>query len=110
MKYETFDPEKHDLDKVAKLTYDVDFRTFDMLFKNPDDAVKAIEKDLADIPSGSKFAYSVWSSIPDKVKEFARKTGTDCVNMFANCSNLINVGSVEEYFELGSKMDITSIF
>ena len=34
MRYETFDPEKHDLDKVAKLTYDVDFRTFDMLFKD----------------------------------------------------------------------------
>ena len=46
MKYETFDPEKHDLDKVAKLTYDVDFRTFDMLFKDEQSAIKTIAKDL----------------------------------------------------------------
>ena len=46
MRYETFDSEVHDVLKVAKLVYDVDFRTFDMLFKNPDGAVKAIAKDL----------------------------------------------------------------
>ena len=46
MRYETFDPEKHDLDKVAKLTYDVDFRTFDMLFKDEQSAIKTIAKDL----------------------------------------------------------------
>lgn len=46
MKYETFNPEKHDLNKVAKLVYDVDFRTFDMLFKNEESAVKTIAKDL----------------------------------------------------------------
>lgn len=46
MRYETFDSEIHDVLKVAKLVYDVDFRTFDMLFKNPDDAVKAIAIDL----------------------------------------------------------------
>ena len=44
MRYETFDPEKHDLDKVAKLTYDVDFRTFDMLFKDEQSAIKTIAK------------------------------------------------------------------
>ena len=46
MRYETFDPEKHDLTKVAKLVYDVDFRTFDMLFKDEQSAVKTIAKDL----------------------------------------------------------------
>ena len=46
MRYETFDPKKHDLDKVAKLTYDVDFRTFDMLFKDEQSAIKTIAKDL----------------------------------------------------------------
>lgn len=46
MRYETFDPQKHDLTKVAKLVYDVDFRTFDMLFKTPESAVKCIAKDL----------------------------------------------------------------
>ena len=46
MRYETFDPEMHDVSKVAKLVYDVDFRTFDMLFKNPESAVKTIAKDL----------------------------------------------------------------
>ena len=46
MRYETFNPQKHDLIKVAKLVYDVDFRTFDMLFKNQESAVKTIAKDL----------------------------------------------------------------
>ena len=46
MRYETFEPEVHDLNKVAKLVYDVDFRTFDMLFKDEESAVKTIAKDL----------------------------------------------------------------
>ena len=44
--YETFDHNVHDVSKVAKLVYDVDFRTFDMLFKTPESAVKAIARDL----------------------------------------------------------------
>ena len=46
MRYETFNPEVHDLLKVAKLVYDVDYRTFDMLFKSQDSAVKTIARDL----------------------------------------------------------------
>jgi ribosomal protein S18 acetylase RimI-like enzyme len=46
MIYETFDPERHDLMKVAKLVYDVDYRTFDMLFRDEESAVKTIAKDL----------------------------------------------------------------
>lgn len=48
MKYETFNPEIHDLAKVSKLFYDVDFRTFDMLFKSPEAAIKSISKILKD--------------------------------------------------------------
>ncbi len=46
MIYETFNPLKHDTKKVAKLIYDVDFRTFDMLFKSSEKAVLTIEKHL----------------------------------------------------------------
>ncbi|MEE1128954.1 MAG: GNAT family N-acetyltransferase [Methanobrevibacter sp.] len=46
MGYETFDSEIHDVDKVAKLVYDVDFRTFDMLFSSPAKAVRTIARDL----------------------------------------------------------------
>ena len=46
MRYENFDPKVHDTYKVAKLVYDVDFRTFDLLFKNEDKAISTIEKDL----------------------------------------------------------------
>ena len=46
LKYENFDPKIHDVRKVATLVYDVDFRTFDMLFKNSDKAISTIEKDL----------------------------------------------------------------
>ena len=46
MEYVTFDPEVHDTRQVAALIYDVDFRTFDKLFKSKDKAVDAIEKDL----------------------------------------------------------------
>ena len=46
MSYETFNPTIHDVSKVARFVYDVDFRTFDMLFKSPDSAVKTISKSL----------------------------------------------------------------
>lgn len=46
LKYVNFDPEIHDTYKVAKLVYDVDFRTFDMLFKDDKKAISTIEKDL----------------------------------------------------------------
>ena len=48
MRYETFDPKSHDVRKVAKLVYDVDFRTFDMLFKSSDTAIERIYKSLLD--------------------------------------------------------------
>lgn len=44
--YETFNPEIHDVSHVAKLVYDVDYRTFDMLFKSDRQAVKAISRYL----------------------------------------------------------------
>ena len=36
----------HDVSKVAELTYEVDYRTFDMLFKSKESAVKSIAKEL----------------------------------------------------------------
>ena len=48
MRYETFNPKKHDLKKVASLVYDVDFKTFDMLFKTPESAIATIAKNLED--------------------------------------------------------------
>jgi len=48
MRYETFNPKKHDVKKVAKLVYDVDYRTFDMLFKSSDTAIDRIYKSLLD--------------------------------------------------------------
>ena len=47
MRYETFNPKIHNVIKVAKLVYDVDFRTFDMLFKDSNKAIEAIAKDLS---------------------------------------------------------------
>ena len=44
--YENFNPETHDIFKVAKLVYDVDFRTFDMLFKDSSKAISTIANDL----------------------------------------------------------------
>lgn len=46
MRYETFDYNIHDVSKVAKLVYDVDFRTFDMLFRDESKAVETIARDL----------------------------------------------------------------
>jgi ribosomal protein S18 acetylase RimI-like enzyme len=45
--YETFDPEIHDVSHVARLVYDVDFRTFDLFFKSGDKAVEAISRYLS---------------------------------------------------------------
>lgn len=46
MHYENFNPKTHDILKVAKLVYDVDFRTFDMLFKDSSKAISTIANDL----------------------------------------------------------------
>lgn len=46
MRFEKFDSKKHSVDQVAGLIYDVDFRTFDNLYKNKELAVKDISKDL----------------------------------------------------------------
>ena len=48
MIYEAFNPEIHDVSKVARLVYDVDFRTFDMLFKSRDKAMARISRNLLD--------------------------------------------------------------
>lgn len=48
MRYETFDPKIHDVYNVASLVYDVDFRTFDMLFKSSDKAIDRIAKSIED--------------------------------------------------------------
>lgn len=46
LKYENFNPQLHDTHKVATYVYDVDFRTFDLLFKNREKAISTIEQDL----------------------------------------------------------------
>ena len=46
MRYEQFNPKVHDVVKVATLVYDVDFRTFDMLFKSKESAVRTISKSI----------------------------------------------------------------
>ena len=45
--YEAFNPEIHDVRHVAKLVYDVDYRTFDLFFKSDKAAIDAISKYLA---------------------------------------------------------------
>ena len=55
MRYETFNPEIHDVSKVAELTYEVDFRTFDIFFKSKNSAVKAISKELPKYGLGEYF-------------------------------------------------------
>lgn len=47
MIYETFNPSIHDVNHVARLVYDVDYRTFDMFFKSDKQAIRAISKYLA---------------------------------------------------------------
>ncbi len=46
MKYVTFDPEIHDVNKIATLQYNVDFRTYDKLFNSKKNAVATLEKNL----------------------------------------------------------------
>ena len=45
--YETFNPKIHDIKHVARLVYEVDYRTFDMFFKSDTQAINAISKYLA---------------------------------------------------------------
>ena len=41
-----FNPEIHDYHKLASLTYDVDFRTYEKVFKNKDIALFALEDEM----------------------------------------------------------------
>ena len=40
MEYVNFDSKIHDINKIAKLQYDVDFRTYDKLFDSKEKAIK----------------------------------------------------------------------
>lgn len=53
--YETFNPEVHDVSHVAKLVYDVDYRTFDMFFKSSSNAINAISRYLQKKKSNNHF-------------------------------------------------------
>ncbi|MBQ6629105.1 MAG: GNAT family N-acetyltransferase [Methanobrevibacter sp.] len=55
MIYETFNPEIHDVRHVARLVYDVDYRTFDMFFKSDEHAIDAISKHLLKKKSNKYF-------------------------------------------------------
>lgn len=44
MEYVTFDPKIHDVNKIATLRYNVDFRTYDKLFDSKEKAIAAIAK------------------------------------------------------------------
>ena len=55
MIYETFNPEVHDVSHVAKLVYDVDYRTFDMFFKSDSNAISAISRYLQKKKSNNHF-------------------------------------------------------
>ena len=47
--FRDFDPEIHDVYKVAELIYDVDFRTFKHVFKSKEEGVEAIKNRLISI-------------------------------------------------------------
>lgn len=55
MIYETFNPKIHDVEKVSKLIYDVDFRTYDSLFLNESAALKAISQYLSKLKPRDTF-------------------------------------------------------
>lgn len=46
MRFEKFDPLKHNLIDVATLIYDVDFWTFDRFYKNKESAIKDIKRSI----------------------------------------------------------------
>ncbi|WP_295722319.1 GNAT family N-acetyltransferase [uncultured Methanobrevibacter sp.] len=46
MKYMNFNPQIHDVKKIATLKYNVDFRTYNKFYKSKEKAIKAIEKTL----------------------------------------------------------------
>ncbi|MCC7553905.1 MAG: GNAT family N-acetyltransferase [Methanobacteriaceae archaeon] len=56
MIFEDFNPEIHDSYKIAILVYDVDFRIYNLFFKNKNKAVKVIEKELiAEFPKNNNY-------------------------------------------------------
>jgi ribosomal protein S18 acetylase RimI-like enzyme len=46
MEYVTFDPQTHDVNKIATLRYNVDYRTYDNLFNSKEKAIAALGKNL----------------------------------------------------------------
>ena len=59
MIFRDFNPEIHDVYTVAELIYDVDFRTFEHVFKSKEEGVEAIKNrltliDFADVSNSIK--------------------------------------------------------
>jgi Acetyltransferase (GNAT) family. len=44
MKFELFDSKKHPIDEIANIIYDIDFRTYEMFYKNKKSTIKDISK------------------------------------------------------------------
>ena len=66
MIFEKFNPEIHDYHKLASLTYDVDFRTYEKVFKNKDIALFALEDEmLLNFKKASNENYSFYVILDD---------------------------------------------
>ena len=66
MIFEKFNPEIHDYHKLASLTYDVDFRTYEKVFKNKDIALFALEDEmLLNFKKASNENYSFYVILND---------------------------------------------
>ena len=66
MIFEKFNPEIHDYHKLANLTYDVDFRTYEKVFKNKDIALFALEDEmLLNFKKASNENYSFYVILDD---------------------------------------------
>lgn len=59
MIFEKFNPKTHNTKEIATLTYDVDYRTFSMLYKNKEEAILAIEEKLIKESNNNYLLYVI---------------------------------------------------
>ena len=96
MKYEIFNPRIHDIYKVAKLFYDVDFRTFDMLFKSEEKAIECIAKDFKKEKTDDMF-YVILDDENDIIGLLMLYTSKTSHDLYFNSPKLVIVDILDHF-------------
>ena len=105
MKFEKLDIGKHDLIQVANLVYDVDFRTFDLIYGNKEKAIEDIYKMLLKDDSDNFYVILENNEIIGIIKLYINKKPSFIHSLLGFTSFKLLAIDILDYFALSDVED-----